>query len=166
MARTPSSSLDKSPLHMLHRAGQRAAELFQKELGENDLTPRQYAVMLTVAQEKGLNQTQIVERTSIDRSTMADLIRRMLKKGLLKRRRTSKDARAYSVELTDFGQQSLNSAEPISRRVDAKILAFLPADQRERLLQELMAMVESLALPAKNDPPRKRKAVRGDADAR
>jgi MarR family transcriptional regulator, temperature-dependent positive regulator of motility len=164
MARAPSSRLDRSPLHMLYRAGQSAAELFQRELGANDLTPRQYAVLLTVSEQKGLNQSRIVERTSIDRSTMADLIRRMLRKGLLKRRRTAKDARAYSVELTELGTQALQSVEPISRRVDAKLLAFLPADQRERLLQELTAMVDSLAPPDVKEPPRKRKLNRA-ADA-
>jgi MarR family transcriptional regulator, temperature-dependent positive regulator of motility len=165
MARAPTSRLDNSPLHMLYRAGQRAAELFQRELGENDLTPRQYAVLVIVSQEKGLNQTQIVERTSIDRSTMADLIRRMLKKGLLKRRRTSKDARAYAVELTELGQLSLRSAEPISRRVDAQILAFLPPDKRGRLIQDLTAMVDALALPVKKVLPRKRKSNGAAADA-
>jgi MarR family transcriptional regulator, temperature-dependent positive regulator of motility len=158
MARAPSSRrLDKSPLHMLHRAGQCAAELFQKELGDNDLTPRQYAVLLTVSNEEGLSQTQLVERTGIDRSTMADLMRRMLRKGILQRQRTRKDARTYAVSLTKSGALALKSAEPISRRVDAKILAFLPVDERGRLLAELTAMVQSLA-GADDEAPPKRKS--------
>ncbi|MEQ1711924.1 MAG: MarR family transcriptional regulator, partial [Hyphomicrobium sp.] len=55
-------------------------------MGAADLTPRQYAVLITVAQNEGLSQTNLVDKTGIDRSTLADIVRRMLKKGLLQRR--------------------------------------------------------------------------------
>jgi DNA-binding MarR family transcriptional regulator len=89
--------LERSPIHLLHRAGQCAGDIFQSEMSDGNLTPRQYAVLYTVSQNEGLSQTNLVERTGIDRSTLADIIRRMLKKGLLQRRRTKEDARAYAV---------------------------------------------------------------------
>ena len=145
MAREPvNNRLERSPLHLLHRAGQCAAEMFQIELGGDDLTPRQYAVLLTVAQNEGLNQTQLVERTGIDRSTLADIVRRMLKKGLLQRRRTRDDARAYSVKLTEQGARILKAHDPLARRVDDRILASLPNSQRDRFLQDLNAIVQTL----------------------
>ncbi len=131
-------------MHLLHRAGQRAAEIFQTELGSDDLTPRQFAILLTVAQNEGLNQTQLVELTGIDRSTLADVIRRMLKKGLLQRRRTRDDARAYAVKLTDEGQRVLKTHDPMARKVDERILSSLPAQQRDRFLQDLAAIVQTL----------------------
>jgi DNA-binding MarR family transcriptional regulator len=118
--------------------------MFQIELGGDDLTPRQYAVLLTVAQNEGLNQTQLVERTGIDRSTLADIVRRMLKKGLLQRRRTRDDARAYSVKLTEQGARILKAHDPLARRVDDRILASLPNAQRDRFLQDLNAIVQTL----------------------
>jgi DNA-binding MarR family transcriptional regulator len=119
--------------------------MFQIELGSDDLTPRQYAVLLTVSHNEGLSQTQLVELTGIDRSTLADVVRRMLKKGLLQRRRTREDARAYSVKLTDEGMRVLKSHDPLARRVDERILASLPGTQRDRFLQDLNAIVEALA---------------------
>lgn len=153
---TTGAKLEKSPLHMLHRAGQCAAEVFQTELGSDDLTPRQFAVLVTVSQNEGLSQTDIVERTGIDRSTLADIIRRMLKKGLIQRRRTREDARAYAVKLTDEGSRILKSFEPISRRVDEKILASLPANQRDRFLQDLAAIVQVLSRMQSKEPIGKR----------
>ena len=79
-------------------------------MGVGDLTPRQFAVLVTVSQNEGLSQTHLVERTGIDRSTLADIVRRMLKKGLLQRRRTKEDARAYAVKLTEEGWRVLRSA--------------------------------------------------------
>ena len=129
--------LERSPIHLLHRAGQCASDVFQGEMGEGDLTPRQYAVLVAVSQNEGLSQTHLVEKTGVDRSTLADIVRRMLKKGLLQRRRTKDDARAYAVKLTEEGWRILKT-------VDDKILAALPGQQRERFLQDLALIVEAL----------------------
>lgn len=145
MAReTAANRLERSPLHLLHRAGQCAAEIFQMELGSGDITPRQFAVLVTVSQNEGLSQTHLVERTGIDRSTLADVVRRMLKKGLLQRRRTREDARAYAVKLTEEGWRVLKSVDPLARKVDDKILSSLPSAQREKLLQDLNNIVQAL----------------------
>ncbi len=113
-------------------------------MGEGDLTPRQYAVLVAVSQNEGLSQTNLVEKTGVDRSTLADIVRRMLKKGLLQRRRTRDDARAYAVKLTEEGWRILKAADPLAKRVDDKILAALPGQQRERFLQDLTLIVEAL----------------------
>jgi len=140
----PTARLEKSPIHLLHRAGQCAGDIFQTEMGGGDLTPRQYAVLLTVSLNEGLSQTHLVEKTGIDRSTLADIVRRMLKKGLLQRRRTKEDARAYAVRLTEEGWKSLRAADPVAKRVDERILTVLPGLQRERFMQDLNAIVEAL----------------------
>jgi DNA-binding MarR family transcriptional regulator len=137
--------LRRSPIHMLHRAGQCAGDIFNAEMRDGDLTPRQYAVLVTVAGNEGLSQTGLVDRTGIDRSTLADIVRRMLKKGLLQRRRTKEDARAYAVKLTEEGRRMLKLAEPASRRVDDKILESLPVKQREQFLEDLAVIVERLS---------------------
>src|SRR5262245_35768935 len=144
--------LERSPIHLLHRAGQCAADIFQGEMGEGDLTPRQFAVLVAVSQNEGVSQTQLVEKTGIDRSTLADIVRRMLKKRLLQRRRTKDDARAYAVKLTDEGWRLLRAADPLAGRVHDEILAALPNQQRERFVQDLNAIVEALGgLQAKAD---------------
>jgi len=136
--------LERSPIHLLHRAGQCASDIFQGEIGEGDLTPRQYAVLVAVSQNEGVSQTLLVEKTGVDRSTLADIVRRMLKKGLLQRRRTKEDARAYAVKLTEDGWKVLKATDPLAKRVDDKILGVLPNAQRERFLQDLNQIVKAL----------------------
>jgi DNA-binding MarR family transcriptional regulator len=135
--------LDRSPIHLLHRAGQCAGEIFHTEM-PGDLTPRQLAVLVTVAQNEGLSQTGLVERTGIDRSTLADIARRLTKKGLLQRRRTKEDARAYAVKLTDEGRRVLRVAEPSGKRVDARVLNVLPSGHRESFMAALRTIVQKL----------------------
>ncbi len=136
--------LHVSPIHLLHRAGQCAGEIFQAEIKEGDLTPRQLAVLMTVANNEGVSQTGLVDRTGIDRSTLADIVRRMQRKGLLQRRRTREDARAYAVRLTEEGKKVLKTAEPLAKRVDERILEALPPKQREQFVEELTAIVQTL----------------------
>jgi DNA-binding MarR family transcriptional regulator len=139
-----SDRLSRSPIHLLHRAGQCAGDIFHAELKDGDLTPRQLAVLVTVAHNEGLSQTGLVDRTGIDRSTLADIVRRMQRKGLLQRRRTKEDARAYAVKLTDEGRRVLRTAEPLAKRVDERILEALPARQREQFIDELLAIADTL----------------------
>src|SRR3972149_3585870 len=97
--------LETSAVHLLHTAGQRAGDIFADEMSKVKLTPRQYAVLVSVAEHEGLSQTGLVDRTGIDRSTLADIVRRMQRKGLLRRRRTKEDARAYVLKLTAEGRR-------------------------------------------------------------
>ncbi|MGE0022289.1 MAG: MarR family transcriptional regulator, partial [Hyphomicrobium sp.] len=71
---TPDDKMS-SALHLLHRAGQCADEMFAVSVGEAGLTPRQYAVMAAIAKSDEPSQTTLVEATGIDRSTMADIVR-------------------------------------------------------------------------------------------
>lgn len=137
--------LHGSALHLLHRAGQCAGEIFQSEMATGDLTPRQFAVLVAVSQNEGLSQTSLVRKTGIDRSTLADIVRRMLRKNLLQRRRTKDDARAYSVRLTEEGWEALRRYEPAVERVDNTVLAALPEESRQRFLDELSLIVSALS---------------------
>lgn len=135
---------ESSALHLLHRAGQCAGDIFNQRMKTIGLTPRQYMILKTVALHEGLNQTDLVERTGVDRSTLADIIRRMLTKGLLKRRRMTHDARAYSVSTTQRGREILEQVMPVASDADQRILSALPAEQRESFLDTLHLLVENI----------------------
>jgi DNA-binding MarR family transcriptional regulator len=133
-----------SALHLLHRAGQCADEMFAGSMGEAGLTPRQFAVMSAIAESEEPSQTTLVERTGIDRSTMADIVRRLTSRGLVQRRRTRRDARRYAVRLTDKGEGALRLAEPAARSTDERILAALAPTQRDAFLRSLSRIVTAV----------------------
>jgi DNA-binding MarR family transcriptional regulator len=137
----PGKDLDRSATHLLHRAGQCAAEIFSSESRTGGLTPRQVAVMMVIGDEEGLNQTELVERTGIDRSTMADLVARLTRRGLVQRRRTREDARAYAIKLSPQGAKLLREAKPAAASADQRLLAWLPAGKRQDFLDALNLIV-------------------------
>jgi DNA-binding MarR family transcriptional regulator len=120
-----SDDIDRSIIHILHRASQRAAEIFAVETRDFDLTARQYAVITTVAQHEGLSQTDLVRLTGIDRSTLADVVHRLLRRGIIERERTMEDGRTYAVRLSSEGRELLEAIKPYARRADRAVLSYL-----------------------------------------
>jgi len=140
-ARTTASSplLASSVLHLLHRAGQRADGLFARHAGTT-LTPRQFVILQAVAEANGLSQTGIMAATGIDRSSTADLVRRLVSHGWLKRRRTKRDARLYAVRLTPEGRRVLALAVPAARATEEALLSSLSSTQRPVFLTGLVVI--------------------------
>jgi DNA-binding MarR family transcriptional regulator len=133
--------MDSSIIHLLHRASQRASEIFAIETRDFDLTARQYAVIATIARHEGLSQTDLVRMTGIDRSTLADVVQRLLRRGIIERERTTRDGRTYAVTLSDEGKALLQSIRPTARRADRHVLATLAEDEAKALVNTLTQLI-------------------------
>lgn len=156
--------LKKSPGHLLRRAQQYADDLYKSEVGAAGPTPRQFAVLHTVAQDEGLSQTDLVRRTGIDRSTLADMIARLTKKGLLARQRTKTDARANAVKLTAAGKKMLTSAQTKVIKAEEKALSMLPKTQQAGFMKALQSYAEALdKIEAEAMAPRRAPAKKAPA---
>ena len=141
MTKGGKDQLESSAMHLLHRAGQCAADVFASEARTGGLTPRQFAVLTVVADEDGLTQTDLVERTGIDRSTLADIVARLLSRGLIQRRRAKDDGRAYAIKLSPQGAKALREAQPGAAAADQKLLANRPPARRQEFLDTLNLIV-------------------------
>jgi DNA-binding MarR family transcriptional regulator len=120
-----------------------ALDLFVEEAGPGAVTQRQFAVLAAVAADEGPTQSRLVKATGIDRSTLADMVARMIDKGLLTRERSAKDARANSVGLTDLGRHTLSDMTPKVAAADSRLLAHLSAGKRDSFIKLLREFVRS-----------------------
>lgn len=160
--------LSQSPSHLLRRAEQFAADLFARSDLNDGVTLRQTVLMASIAEAEGASQSDLVRTTGVDRSTLAEMMARMEKRGLIARAAAADDGRAKSVRLTPEGRRSLNDALPAIRAVDRALLMALPAGQRGAFQAILSGLAESadrqLATLAEAPPPpkkaAKKKAVR------
>jgi len=146
-------ALDRSPSHLLHRALQLALDIYAEETGPDAITQRQYAVLAAVSAQEGLTQTDLVRATGIDRSTLADLVARMIGKGLLARQRSAADARANTVRLTDDGRAALTATQPRVAAADARILKLLPSRKRDAFLNVLRDIGRAGEAMAEDEEP-------------
>ena len=138
-----SGALARSPSHLLHRVLQLALDIYVEESGPGGVTQRQYAVLAAVSENAGVTQTGLVRATGIDRSTLADMVARMITKGLLERQRSDLDARANTVRLTADGALVLEESRPKVAMADARILALLKPSKRAGFLELLADMAVS-----------------------
>lgn len=133
--------LAASASHLLHRAEQLASDRFTHLVGDT-LSLRQFVVLAAIAEKPGLSQTDLVRATGIDRSTLADMVQRMEKRGWISRTTAPLDARAHAVHLASSGAALLASATRHARAADAAILDLLPRTKRRTFLNILMKLAK------------------------
>jgi DNA-binding MarR family transcriptional regulator len=130
--------MSNSLLSLLHRANQIATEKFTTAMGDSDLTPRQAQVLAVIEANEGLSQTRIVELTGVDRSTLADLIKRLQKRKLIERKRDKDDARAYVVKISEAGRQALAVGKPAIAAVEKGLLPPKARAELSALLEKVI----------------------------
>lgn len=134
-------NLGKSPSHLLHRAQQIAANHSAVALKEAGLTIRQFAVLAALSGNEGVSQSDLVNATGIDRSTLADMVARMEKAGLIKRVASKTDARAKSVSLMAKGRKALEKAQPAVEAADKAIFEALAKTKADAVVSGLSQVV-------------------------
>jgi DNA-binding MarR family transcriptional regulator len=126
-----------APSHLIRRCQQYFGDLYAREAGTGELTKQQFTVLAALENNEGVSQTALVEITGIDRSTLAEMVRRMLEKGLLSRERTEEDQRANAVAITASGRKALRAARSAADRAERALLDALPPPERGRFVKAL-----------------------------
>jgi DNA-binding MarR family transcriptional regulator len=129
--------LAETPSHLMRRCEQFYADLYSREAGNCDLTRSQMTVLAALDPNEGASQTALVEMTGIDRSTLAEMVRRMMERGLITRKRTETDLRANAVAITPAGRKALRAARAAAERAERALLEALPATERPRFVKYL-----------------------------
>src|ERR1700757_2587700 len=135
--------LSEAPSHLIRRCQQFYGDLYAREAGGKELTKQQFILLCALEQNDGASQTALVEITGIDRSTLAEMVRRMLEKGLLSRERTEEDQRANAVAISPSGRKALRSARNASDRAERALLEALPAAERPKFVKFLAQIAQA-----------------------
>lgn len=146
--------LAEAPSYLIKRCQQFYGDLYAQETGKSELTKQQFTVLSALETNEGASQTALVDITGIDRSTLAEMVRRMLERGLLSRERTENDARANAISLTTAGRKALRSARQAAERAEKALLEPLAASERTRFLKALTTIAAAAEAFAAAPKPR------------
>lgn len=138
----PDYRLEAQIGHLLRRAHQRHAALFEKGLGDLDLTPTQFAALVKIADRGEVSQNLLGRMTAMDPATIQGVIQRLMARGLIERRADPTDRRATLLRLTPTGAALARDAIVRARTVTQATLEPLPDSERETLLVLLKKLAD------------------------
>lgn len=127
---------------LLRRAAQAAEARLANEICF--MTPRQLTVLNALSVIEPKTQTELSAITGIDRSTMADMLRRLQRRGWIVRRLSRSDERAKQVTLTEAGARVRAKACELATAANKRL-----ADESGFSRVDLMELEDSLERIAK-----------------
>lgn len=130
------------PGHLIRRAQQIAVSIFLEECAPVDLTPVQYAALVAIRDNPGIDATRLSALVAFDRSTLGNVLERLEAKTLIRRIGSTADKRVKVLHLSPAGEDTLKQAEPLVLRAQERILAPLAPDDRATLMRMLAQLVE------------------------
>jgi DNA-binding MarR family transcriptional regulator len=124
-------------LHQLHSA------LFLEETRGFDITPVQYSLMTALAVRGELEQNSLALEIGLERTSVAEVVPRLQRRGLLARRRSADDGRVKLVRLTRKGGALLRRMAAKVRRAHDRTIDQLAGPERDLFLLQLIELVEA-----------------------
>ncbi|ACA17865.1 transcriptional regulator, MarR family [Methylobacterium sp. 4-46] len=121
--------------YQLRRASNALMAELGQDLGRLGLTPTEASVLVLVAANPGVTQTEIGSELSIKRANMAPITARLDALGLVLRQPV--DGRAQGLFVTQAGAARADEVRNAMTAHDRKIMALLPKDLRDGLRASL-----------------------------
>jgi DNA-binding MarR family transcriptional regulator len=138
------------PGHLARRFQQIALAVFLSEVDQAgyDLTPVQYAALAAVSANTGIDQVTLAGLIAYDRTTITGVVDRLVQKGLVVRKESSRDRRARELKVTPAGRKTLSGITPVveaAQRIMLRGLSEEEAKELMRLLQNAIASGNELS---------------------
>src|SRR3954467_3698843 len=99
--------LARRPGFLLRRLHQIHVALFASKCARFDVTPVQYSLMSALALRGAADQTTLASDVALDRTTVTGALKRLQKRGLIRRTAAREDRRSQEFRLTPAGSRVL-----------------------------------------------------------
>jgi DNA-binding MarR family transcriptional regulator len=133
--------LDAIPGHCIRRLQQIAVAVFMQESLTSGVTPVQFAVLQTLADQPGIDQRTLAGVVSFDTSTIGGVVDRLEARGLLTRNLSPGDRRVRLLHLTPEGEALLADLTPSMQRTQGRILEPLSAKERKDFMRMMQLVI-------------------------
>jgi DNA-binding MarR family transcriptional regulator len=129
--------------YLIRRAQQRHVAAWTR-IASSEISSVQYTILVLLDRLGEASQRELCDEADLDRSTIADLVGRMERKGLITRRRDPEDARRNTVTLTDAGRSERKRLRPLVDQVQEALLASMSLEDRRALRTGLHALLRQV----------------------
>lgn len=139
---------------LLRRAWYGLNQAFRRRIAHLGITPDQFTALRTLLEHEpeGLVQSELTQLMASDPNTIASLLERMEKAGLILRKPDELDRRANRLLLKPLGREKYEEARQIAVALQTEVLSALDEDRREEFLQNLAIVADSCRASAERSP--------------
>lgn len=124
--------LDNQLCFLLYGASRAVTQLYQPLLAPLGLTYPQYLVMLVLWEHDGASVRTLCDKLYLDSGTLTPLLTRLESARLVRRVRSSADARVVDIELTAAGRKLKRAARNVPQALLCRLGLSLPEVARVR----------------------------------
>ncbi|WP_322027971.1 MarR family winged helix-turn-helix transcriptional regulator [Burkholderia sp. BCC1977] len=129
--------------HLLRKAYQRHAAIFQKVIPDSDLTAAQLVTLCAVREQPGRSLNEIVKVTAIDQATIRGVVDRLKARKLVEISSDPEDGRKSLVNMTKDGEKLLDKTIPFAHEVTDLTYGNLSPGERVALQYLLKKMIDA-----------------------
>jgi len=136
--------LDDTLTFLINRASTLARQEFEARLRKFDLTPAQWAVLIRLCEQDGLNMTELGQLLYFDKPTTTGVVNRLVKKKYVKKVKNRKDKRVTHVFITDAGKDALVPVEPILEFYKENFLQGISEEEYETANRVMKILIKNI----------------------
>ncbi|MGC4029829.1 MAG: MarR family winged helix-turn-helix transcriptional regulator [Steroidobacteraceae bacterium] len=129
---------------LIRRAQQLHVALWAR-IVSTEISSVQYSILAALGRRGEASQREICDDIDLDRSTVADLVARMERRGLIRRHRDPHDGRRNTVTLTASGRAEHRRLAPLVEQVQHELAAGLAQRDRKALREGLQSLLAASA---------------------
>ncbi|MEI4197218.1 MarR family winged helix-turn-helix transcriptional regulator [Roseovarius sp. E0-M6] len=131
------------PGYLIRRLHQIHVGLFVEECGGEDITPVQFGMLSVLQGGEEMDQLTLSTSVGVDRTSGADVIRRLERRGLLVRTPSERDRRAKLIRITEAGVAYVKRVRPMMARAQERFVEPLTDTEREEFYRLINKMVDA-----------------------
>jgi DNA-binding MarR family transcriptional regulator len=131
------------PGFLVRRLNQIHYAIFSEECKEHAITPVQFGVLTALSLKPTLDQTEVGTELGLDRTTTADVLKRLEEKNLIERRPHPADRRSRQSLITEEGFSVMKLLHTHMQRSQQRLLSPLSQQDQQIFIELLTKLVES-----------------------
>ena len=137
----PIGSMYEMPGHLIRRAHQISGAIFTARLTGFDITSVQYAAMVAIASQPGIDATRLSDLIAFDRATLGGVLDRLEAKGLIASQPSRQDRRVKTITLTVDGSALLETVKDRVLAAQAEMMHSLSEAEQAQFIALLKKFV-------------------------
>jgi DNA-binding MarR family transcriptional regulator len=131
------------PGFLIRRLHQIGAALFYDECQSESLTPLQIGMLTALSMNPWMDHKAIGRELALDRTTTAEVLKRLVEKGLVETKVNPDDRRSRLSVITKKGLTLINELQHSIHRSQERLLEPLPPEKRDEFMKLLAQLVDA-----------------------